>query len=380
VGKHNLMLDSRSLRGSGTNLAKTRKRRYGTFPPTSSTVQLKAIRRQLFGPFLTCSAVVAFTLMQLLQRGDRYDLSTSSSVLVESDNCMDDKCCTLRYPGNPMIGQLAMYDASCPWGTPLDRGIDCIGGDKCRWCCTTPLDPRCANAEFICPTKEKPFKPSPTHLPTTPPTHHPTARKSKAPARAPVPVRSKSQGTASAPVPAPAPVPVPVPAPAPAPAPDQVKSPSSSPPTPTPTASTPPPTPESLKDSQSETPPIQPRLKYKDLKGTRKNAGFIASLIVAIAIIGSLALALGIMCCERHFRQRRVCCCCSLQFSFRHNSSFGSTCMQETCSCCCCKRICMAFWDFEKPGSHISDEHLYAEDDPCQPVTKAVSLGKDMVG
>eukprot|EP00472_Partenskyella_glossopodia_P009449 CAMPEP_0197516604 /NCGR_PEP_ID=MMETSP1318-20131121/1502_1 /TAXON_ID=552666 /ORGANISM="Partenskyella glossopodia, Strain RCC365" /LENGTH=356 /DNA_ID=CAMNT_0043065473 /DNA_START=464 /DNA_END=1535 /DNA_ORIENTATION=+ len=68
------------------------------------------------------------------------------------DDCADTACCLSRYPGNAMIGQGSMFDDSCPWGTATDGGLDCLSGDKCRWCCQLPLDDRCMNKMHVCPS------------------------------------------------------------------------------------------------------------------------------------------------------------------------------------------------------------------------------------
>jgi len=263
-----------------------------------------------------------------------------------------------------MIGQSSMFDDTCPFGTQLDGGIDCIGGDKCRWCCTLPLDARCSNQMFIC-------REGPTHKPTPEPTLQPTDFPTKKPT--PLPTRKKS---------------TPSPTPEPSSSTKQSSS-SSSSTSPVRThhkltheggeakkasaSRTSPPTPSDTPSSKKSSPSTSRGGDSSRVQRHRLGA----SVGVAIAILGSLSLALCITCCERYFRKPRTCCCCFVQFSFTR-TSLGET--------LCCKRVCFVMRADKKGGhgdgqnNHFSDEGSFSESHPCEPVSKAVNLGKDMVG
>jgi len=143
--------------------------RYGTFPPpTVSPLSLKAIPRKMFGPFLFIAGLISLLNCQLPPVFSQGELFPMPSLLAQ-DDCSNDECCRNRFPGNPMIGQSSMFDDSCPWGTPLDLGIDCIGGAKCRWCCTLPLDPRCSDTQFTCKAESAAVSKRPPPEPTQPP-------------------------------------------------------------------------------------------------------------------------------------------------------------------------------------------------------------------
>jgi len=309
---------------------------------------------------------------------------------------MDDKCCISHFPGNPMIGQASMFDDSCPFGTPLDGGLDCVAGSKCRWCCTAPVDERCGDSAFVCPANEKIPSQAPTKPPSKATVAHKAVKSSSEPKlkRKPPPESRKpthpsavpkhepghphpSAPTQSANTP---PSPPSTPPGTPATQPPQ----STQPRTPSPRKShaTAPNTPSTTGKPQENSNPLHAHRalspKHPDANNgddddtdSSSNNPVLASLVVAIVILGSLTLALCITCCERHFRERRQCCCFSLQFSFRRS---------EPCfeGICCCK-VCVIL-NKDNEAKAVSRNSTNGDPEACRSVTQAVSLGKDMVG
>mmetsp|Transcript_21022 Transcript_21022/g.39454 ORF Transcript_21022/g.39454 Transcript_21022/m.39454 type:complete len:376 (-) Transcript_21022:431-1558(-) len=324
--------------------------------PSKRGVDSRGVRLIYSGLGALVFLLAAFALLNHAESVARIHRHLQTHFLTPEDQCADSGCCAGRYGGNPMIGQASMFDDTCPFGTPLDGGMDCIGGDKCRWCCTLPLDARCSNQMFICrkgPTREP--TPEPTLQPTVPPSKKPTSPPSPAPSQTrnkkPSTTNKHSSSSSSATPPIPS----------------HVKS-SNRGGEMTSTASTSPPTPSNIPRPKSS-PPTDSSHAQRHRLG--------ASVGVAIAILGALSLALCITCCERYFRKPRTCCCCFVQFSFTR-TSLGET--------LCCKRVCIVMRADKKSGhgdgqnNHFSDDGSFSDSHPCEPVSKAVNLGKDMVG
>mmetsp|Transcript_17484 Transcript_17484/g.31368 ORF Transcript_17484/g.31368 Transcript_17484/m.31368 type:complete len:479 (+) Transcript_17484:169-1605(+) len=398
-------------------------------------------RCQLTGVLVTLIAI--FGIMFISTSTQPSQIFTENMAL---DDCADTACCLSRYPGNAMIGQGSMFDDSCPWGTATDGGLDCLSGDKCRWCCQLPLDDRCMNKMHVCPSSSSsdgsdstsgstsgstssngststkstggststngstsPGSPGAASGPSDKKTpKNKNDKKSTAPAsthstpepfkrqkqhqkeQKGIPSKSKHKNTGPDNHPQSSPL-TNRPHRHTQTTPDIPTTPPSLP-SPTNPTTDPPTTDNHNTQSQGQpsasNPPPDSAVPSKQKSGTQSTSSnadetpkkekldhIIASLMVAFVILGSLSIALCVTCCERHFRERRQCCCCSLQFSFRQSSSccFGDL--------CCCKRYCI-FLHVEKnddPANGRRDEFQYI-DEQCEPVSRAVNLGKDVVG
>mmetsp|Transcript_11708 Transcript_11708/g.28844 ORF Transcript_11708/g.28844 Transcript_11708/m.28844 type:complete len:413 (-) Transcript_11708:89-1327(-) len=373
--------------------SKRRVRTYGTFEGFYPKRALSPV----FGRYVVLGCLVVYGLTSLKSKTP---ILKQTEIVLE--DCTNTACCQLQFPGNPMIGQMSMFDQSCPFGTPLDGGVDCIGGSKCRWCCQAPLDVRCGNSEFICPPNQHSTRSnvgqtrnstsskkhtSPTHskrhtLPsgervpnqgrrdqnsTLPKTslkqQHKNNRFPSEKESNPSSVESNSttgqQGRSHTATQAKS----------------HIKPSVTSQKSPTNNGDT------SANSSLEHKKRSLRRKNFEESHGKfdsptsrfppdkEERAGF-ASMVVAFVILGSLVLAIFVSCCERHFRQRRQCCCCSVQFSFRRNMS----CVSQTG---CCKMCC---FEFGKKESFTKQESASPSGDPCKPVAQAVNIGKDMVG